>query len=212
MQSFTLYSNDMRDCYPMFAERRIADAFTNGGIALDYYAQSGHWPLAVRSYLGERALEQAWICPGGPTYRAVFRGYSPGFMSQYPPGYTHPSSYWMSFGAISDPKAWGRRGSPGDPTLLRAVRVHEVEAPASKGILLEAVAYHLGDGSDFDASLKIWEPAGSRHAFLIGFADGHVRAVPHRDLTPGWRSDEQTGYARSPVLATPDGVLGRDTN
>lgn len=36
MQSFTLYSNDMRDCYPMFAERRIADAFTNDGIALDY--------------------------------------------------------------------------------------------------------------------------------------------------------------------------------
>lgn len=209
LQAFALYANDFRGVHPHFARLRIEDAFENGGISLSYYAQSGHWPMAAGRYLGPGPIERPWVCPGSATFRWAFRGRYEEYTSQYPPSYVHPSHYWMSHTVVSDPKAWGPDGRPDDPALLRAVRMDEVTYPASKGVLVEAMVHHIKSDS-FDKSIQVWEPEGAGRSYTVGFSDGHVRAVPHRDLTPGWRSAERPGSFRAPVMATPDGVLGRD--
>lgn len=210
IQAFALYANDFGGVHPHFARPRIEDAFENGGISLSYYSQSAHWPMAAGRYLGPGPIEKVWLCPGGPTFRAAFRGRYEEYTSQYPPSYVHPSSYWMSHTVVSDPKAWSPEGRPDDPAFLRAVRVDEVAYPASKGVLVEPRVYHIVRSGSFDKSIQIWEPEGAGRSYTVGFSDGHVRAVPHRELTPGWLGDERPGYFRAPVMATPGGVLGRD--
>lgn len=98
-QALTCYARDHDDSLPMFAERRLLDAFTNGGYTLSYFYQSIHWPMVVRDYLTDRPLDEAQLCPSGPAFRTAFAGsgsYTT-YLSDYPASYTQPSDYWLGY-------------------------------------------------------------------------------------------------------------------
>lgn len=210
-QSVLLYAQDFRNAFPYLASRPHAQrAFENGGIWLPYYSQSAHWPLAMRGYqgVGESQLHAAQICPGSPVARDIRSGGHEAFVAQYPPETILPSSYAMTYGAFSDPSLWRPGADPYSPSGFRAVRTDEVLFPGVKIIMSEPIAYHLGslDLPVNESPISLYGSGGRTTRFHVAFADGSVRSVLYTDFLT--LPPENT--LRTPTLATPDGIRGRD--
>ncbi len=206
------YSGDYKDSFPCFAKRQYSAAIDNGGLLLDYFQQSRHWPLALRGYIGDAPLAQVQLCP------AMFRAISPGFpewFASFPKDYIQPSDYEMGFGFFSDPGMW-KTGVPQplitDSTLLRPVRVDEVTFPSGKGLLIEATSWHQLKNWRLDEIYQssIERPEGAQASYPIHAVDGSGKYRNYSMLTPGWLQN-QPGLTWAPaVLRTSDGARGRD--
>lgn len=209
-QAVTLYTADYDDSFPMFARRRVLDAFENGGVRLAYFYQSIHWPMVVRPYLSDRPLDEAQVCPGGPLYEATFgSGMYVEYMAQYPPTSTLPSDYWMSYTMFTAPEMWRPDGDVFDESRLRPVRVAEVTHPSGKGAMVEPRAYHLSR-SRFSAPSLIAEER-RQGPYTIAFVDGRIEARRLDALVPGVTGNGSLAkYAMAPVLSTVDGARGTD--
>lgn len=210
-QSVLLYAQDFRSAFPYLASRPHAQqAFENGGIWLPYYSQSAHWPLAMRGYqgVGESQLHPAQLCPGSPVARDIRSGGHGAFVSQYPPETVLPSAYCMTYGAFSDPSLWRPGADPYSPSGFRAVRTDEVLFPGVKIIVSEPIAYHLGplDLPVNESPISLYGSGGRATRFHVAFADGSVRSVLYTDFL----TLPPENALRTPTLATPDGIRGRD--
>lgn len=205
------YSLNNDDAFPMFAERQLQDAFSNGGFLLPYFLQRIHWPLAVRPYLTDQRLTEVQLCPNSPVAREAFSGsgsYSD-YLDQYPSSYTQPSDYWLSYTLFTAPEMWQKGGRVDDESLLRAVRVSEIFFPSEKGALVEARAYHLPQLITGKPPEIVGE-SPNEGPFVIGFTDGHVKSPRYSTLMPGFSENGIDPYFAAPVIATPDGARGRD--
>lgn len=209
-QGVSQYTIDHDDMFPMFARRQILGAFENGGTSLSYFYQSIHWPMVVRPYLSDMPLDEVQVCPGGPLYKATFgsSAYTE-YLRQYPPTFTLPSDYWLSYTLFTAPEMWRPDGNVFDESQLRPIRIAEVTYPSGKGAMVEPTAYHLSR-SRFSAPTLIAEHR-LQGPYAIAFVDGHVRANQLDALSPGVRGNGLLAkYAMAPVLSTVDGARGRD--
>lgn len=164
----------------------------------------------MRPFLNDQRIEEVHLCPRSSTYRAAFgsRGSLRDYLANYPDEYTLTAHYWLSYSVLSDPAMWRSEGDLRDERLLRAVRIHEVRFPSSKGVLLEATATHLrprGEGAP-----SILDASSGPVPFVVSFADGRVASVKRSTmLEPVTDNGILPRYA-APVQATRDGVRGRD--
>lgn len=209
-QALTCYARDHDDSLPMFAERRLLDAFTNGGYTLSYFYQSIHWSMVVRDYLTDRPLDEAQLCPSGPAFRTAFAGsgsYTT-YLSDYPASYTQPSDYWLGYTMFTAPDMWMPGGPIDNERLLRPVRFSEILFPSLKGVLVEPRTWHIADRRGEHPSLI--DGSGAQGPFAIAFADGSVASLRRSSLVPGYEDNGILPQYAAPVLATPFGARGRD--
>ncbi len=209
-QAMANYAGGNDDSLPMFAERRLLDAFSNGGFSLSYFYQSIHWPMVVRDYLTDRPLDEVQLCPGSPVIKSAFGGggsYTT-FLSDYPPSYTQPSDYWLSYTMFTSPEMWMPGGRIENERLLRAVRLSEIQFPSAKGVLVEPRAWHIIDRRGGHPSLI--DDGRADGPFVIAFADGSVSSVKRSSLIPGYGDNGIMPEYAVAVLATQAGARGRD--
>lgn len=205
------YAEDFRGTFPYLAQYHERErAFPNGGMWLPYYAQTAHWPLAMKGYEGiaERRMHPSQLCPGNPATDEIKEDGYDDFVNQYPPSTIVPSDYSMSFATFTDPSLWHEGADPYDIRGFRAVRTDEVKFADAKVVLSEPIAYHLGvfDESGEDSPISIFTRGERSTPFTMAFADGSVRATPFRELAA---LPESHGL-HTPTLATPEGIKGRD--
>ena len=98
------------------------------------------------------------------------------------------SEHVFAAGAFAEPERFVD-GAPSDSSLHRVMSASDVAYPAAKGLLVHLRSIGLD-------------------RVLVGFADGGARAVPALTLKPGAEADMP--YAGLPVVATADGLRGRD--
>lgn len=199
------YQADFKDVFPFQATSLADPSFDNGGLALPYFYQAQHWPLAAKGYLCGQSYCQTQLCPGTATFQREY--FTPGNDTGYPESYVFPSDYWLSFTFFTEAARWRAGADPNDLALRRPVRLTEVANPSQKGMLLEVRAYHLqGDQNGAASTISVFAPEGQRKAYTNIFVDGHGAQLVISSMNPGLN----VAGAPTPVLTTENGFLGRD--
>ncbi|MCA9289038.1 MAG: prepilin-type N-terminal cleavage/methylation domain-containing protein [Phycisphaerales bacterium] len=196
-----LYASDFGGQMPYLARRGDPLANLEGPASLNWDGyfrdQSQHWHTLVNPrYVGlpsEAIAVPESLAPSGVAGRYA------------PDGTLHGVRYHLTHTAFAAPALWRDRtiGEQNglDLSLLRSVRLDEVQAPGSKGLLIDiAMGFMNPDG----------DPLGGP-GMPVGWADGSVSlldlSVPDRRryvLVP------PLGASGWPVWSTKEGVAGRD--
>ncbi|MBX3321536.1 MAG: hypothetical protein KF757_00960 [Phycisphaeraceae bacterium] len=188
-QVFFVYAGDYQDSLPFLAVASVEPTHHSaGGYSTEMlvFTQYASWPIAMA---GEYY--------GGNVHSASF----------HPPGSNEVgpiSEYWYSQSFVADPKFWMREYREYSTTQLRAVMIHEVVFPSSKGLFIER-----------DPALESWRTHHNAPGKLnFSLVDGAAKSSPASDLQrayPGGCSGFLLGpIIGLPVLHTVDGVRGRD--
>lgn len=191
---FANYHAESGSIYPFAVRGQILqlDPPNEGGGGLmwdDPWMLVIYWPTLMHAVAPWREYFGAWVCPGSSrdSARPWRLESGAGGMSSY--------SYARSFQAA--PVLW-TPGAEADPEQFRAVRVSEVQFPASKVLLFDSERAHL--------TLHEREKEGGVVPML--FADGHAVALRREDAMPPAKNP----FVDEPATMhdTPSGAMGRD--
>jgi prepilin-type N-terminal cleavage/methylation domain-containing protein len=196
-QVFVAYTGDHADHYPFYLDPKAHYTILRHGdisIPTPYWLGYFFWNIPLAGYYYD---DDPW--------QAIF--HPPQFKSIYQDGLRgHGSGYYYGHVFISRPTFWSSRTRLGDNSQRGSTSFSEVAFPSSKGILRDEWSYSNNTGGD-----------SVGQSINIGFCDGSARSVPPIELLSGypggvgapWNESPARAVA-GPVMATIDGVLGRD--
>ena len=180
---------DHRDEFPFYGVERSLEAqySFNGFHSPAAYQSQCHWWAAYITDLGYDATAVADRI--GPR-----EGES---SNPSRPRYAYSTYSWLTFAAYAEPSYFGEiAGQSIDKHLVQ--RSTTVRHPARKGLLVRENWGQRPEDYDLPGSLRI-----------IMLADGHTETRRLDSLTPGVVLFYVPTWDK-PVIATPDGLLGRD--
>lgn len=197
--NFTSYTIDHRGNWPRYTHPEATwSVIRHPRILLrsSYFGGFAMWNVALAEYYGDDPFHPSFAPPG----------YVGGIVGGQAP-YVAMTPYFYSHTFISSPAFWNEYSRRGDRSQWQSVRADEVVSPSAKGLLLDAWSWS-GTSRHF--------PPQSVTSVLIGFVDGSGRDIPLEDLTspfligPPLSEEPYMIFDFAPVMATRDGVAGRD--
>ena len=198
-QVFVEYTGDNKDRFPYYLDPDATYTVMRHGdisIPTPYWMGFSRWNIALAEYYGDDPWQPIFIAP---QVVAAYENW----------GGSWGTTYYYGHVFISRPQFWRPEMRLGDHSQRGPTGYTEVAFPSDKGLLRDEWSFSNNSGV---------EAVGSN--VNIGFCDASARSVSVGQFLPSypggvgvqyWPGDDAPFLVPSgPVMATMDGVLGRD--
>lgn len=195
-----MYCGDHQDQFPFFGTP--GDPF--GPIRIRGFQVGKVYFHAQRSYWASALLPEYYA---GPRQSIEQPARAEALQSLGYPDFIVAADYLISSTVFANSRFWMDDPSGGtswyQSSYFKPTRLTDVAYPSGKGLLVADIEGHSG-GTPFSG----WYPGVPPP---VAFADGSARAIPQREFDPSVAVDRPfSPGSLLPVLATRDGLLGRD--